>query len=147
MVGECFGRCSPASLSLWLPQTKGPALSAATEQAMKGSLSERHKERKEETWVSGTGFAWLLTFHANFHERWWWSLCAGEHVCVPASLCFTDTFQSKMKTCRWNKNGWELKQTNKQKNPNAVLWACWLMTEQIQMRQFGLRGRWMRNVD
>lgn len=101
MVGEYFGRCSPASLSLWLPQTKGPALSAAIEQAMKGSLSERHKERKEETWVSGTGLAWLLTFHANFYEIWWWSLCAREHVCVPAALCLT--FQSKMKTCRWNK--------------------------------------------
>jgi len=45
-------------------------LSADTEQAMKGSLSERHKERKEETWVSAYGFAWLLTFHANFYERW-----------------------------------------------------------------------------
>lgn len=92
----------PVSLSLWLPQTKGPALFAAIEQAMKGSLSERHKERKEETWVSNTGFAWLFTFHANFYDDD--EICfAGEHVCVPASLCFKETIQSKMKTCSWNK--------------------------------------------
>lgn len=44
MEGKCFERCLPASPSLRLPQTKGPA---ATQQAAKGSLSERHKERKE----------------------------------------------------------------------------------------------------
>lgn len=37
-------------------------MSADTEQAMKGSLSERHKERKEETWVSGTGFLLLASY-------------------------------------------------------------------------------------
>jgi len=56
-------------------------LSAATEQAMKGSLSERHKERKEETWVSGTGFAWLFTFHANFFMK------DGDEVCVWVNTC------------------------------------------------------------
>lgn len=44
-------------------------LPAATEQATKGSLSERHKERKKETWMSGTDVARLLTFHASFYEK------------------------------------------------------------------------------
>lgn len=68
MVGEHFWKVL-SSLALMSSQTKGPALSADKEQAMKGSLSERHKERKGETWMSASGFAWLLTFHANFFEN------------------------------------------------------------------------------
>lgn len=138
MVGECFGRCFPASLSLWLPQTKGPALCAAIEQAMKGSLSERHKERKEETWVSGTGFAWLLTFHANFYEIWWWSLCVCRIV-----LHWHFSEQNENLQVKWN--GWEFKSPPKKQccvvgllacdgtNTNEAIWPerqvneeCWL---------------------
>lgn len=67
MVGEYFGRCSPASLSLGLPQTKGPALSAATEQAMESSLSERHKEKKKHGRQALLGFLLLMP---NFYDRW-----------------------------------------------------------------------------
>lgn len=141
MVGECFGRCSPASLSLWLPQTKGPALSAATEQAMKGSLSERHKERKEETWVSGTGFSgffvlFMPIFFFFFYEKCWWSLCVGEHVCVPACLphCASLTlFRAKWKNLQEIKWLWIIKkkvnkQINNEKNNTVLCCAVGLLT-------------------
>lgn len=72
-------------------------------------------------------------------------VCVGANVCSSASLRYADTFQSKMRTCRWNK-WWELIK-NETKTNNQALWVCWFMTEHTQMGQFGLWGRCMRNVD
>lgn len=139
MVAKCCGRCFPGLLSLWLPQIKGPALSAATEQAMKGSLSERHKE---ETWLSGTELMWFLTCHANFdNENLQWILCSVSTLCVLHVLHWH--FSEQNENLQVELNGWEWKNRIQshvvgwlayyRKNTNEAIWPerqvneeCWL---------------------
>lgn len=101
MAGKCFERCLPASPSLWLPQTKGPALSAATQQATKGSLSERHKERKEgnvRQALALRGFSLLMPIFLKMHPE--------VRVDSPTERLPTASatrFRAKWKTCGWNR--------------------------------------------
>lgn len=140
MAGKCFERCLPASPSLWLPQTKGPALSAATQQATKGSLSERHKERKEGHVCQALalrGFSLLMPVTVKMHPEVW-----VDSPTERSSHCLGDVFQSKVKNLWLKLNGWARKKPAR----CHVAGTCWRAMDKIQMRQFVLRGGWVRNV-
>lgn len=77
-----------------------PCLLLQNRQWRAPSLKDIKKE-KEETWVSGTGFVLASYFSCPFFMKdgngvfLTVNMCV--RVCAPALLCFTDTFQSKMK--------------------------------------------------
>lgn len=125
----CLGWCFPALPSLWLPQTKGPAMSASTEQAMKGSLSERHEEGKEEMYIRH--HLYLITYRScYFYENvpWRrWGVFACLHLLRWHFSEQNESRQRKINFWKWKRNKIQshvvgLTGSLWKKNTNEAIW-------------------------